>query len=66
MSMTHAERVLNAVSRPFDSLGSNRRQSSEPSYHPTFGQFFDFEIFNYFDSGQSAQHIVKLSVSNLV
>ena len=43
-----------------------RRRSSEPSYHPIFGQIFDFEIFNYFDSGHSAQHIVKLSVSNLL
>ena len=43
-----------------------RRRSSEPSYHPIFGQIFYFEIFNYFDSGHSAQHIVKLSVSNLV
>ena len=45
---------------------SYRRRSSEPSYHPIFGKIFDFEIFNYFDSGHSAQHIVKLSVSNLV
>ena len=45
---------------------TNRRRSSEPSYHPIFGQIFDFEIFNYFDSGHSAQHIVKLSVSKLV
>ena len=36
-----------------------RRRSSEPSYHPFFGQIFGFEIFNYFDSGHSAQHIVK-------
>ena len=43
-----------------------RRRSSEPSYHPIFGQIFDFEIFNHFDSGHSVQHIVKFSVSNLV
>ena len=45
---------------------SYRRRSSEPSYHPIFGQIFDFEIFNHFDSGHSVQHIVKFSVSNLV
>ena len=33
-----------------------RRRSSEPSYHPIFGQIFDFEIFNHFDSGHSVQH----------
>ena len=34
--------------------------------HPIFGQIFEFEIFNHFDSGHSVQHIVKFSVSNLV
>ena len=45
---------------------STRRRSSEPSYHPIFGQIFDYEIFNNFDSGHSVQHIVKFSVPNLV
>ena len=43
-----------------------RRRSSEPSYHPIFGQIFYYEIFNNFDSGHSVQHIVKFSVPNLV
>ena len=41
-------------------------QLDEPSYHPIFGQIFDYDIFNYFDSGHSVQHIVKFSVANLV
>ena len=63
---TSARQPVTTQGRVPETTQTIRQQSSEPSYHPIFGQIFDFEIFNHFDSGHSVQHIVKFSVSNLV